>query len=151
MTPDEIIRDLARLDLRTFPDWSGRTELRSLVLAARAAERPTERPARQAGADDYAAVVQFAVVLTHDGRVLTTRRHDAPGHALAPMLGALGHEVEKLTRDLARESGLPPEDFRALVATMTAEAAEADFRRAALQIEPGSRSVQHPTVTESPG
>lgn len=149
MTPDEIIRDLARLDLRTFPDWSGRTDLRSLVLAARAAERPTERPARQAGADDYAAVVQFAVVLTHDGRVLTTRRHDAPGHALAPILGALRHETAKLVRLCAREAKVPEREFEELVGRMADEAGEAEFRSRALRV--GSRSVQHPTVTESPG
>ena len=144
-TAEQIVQELARINV---PRMAGLIEgdvatpdaldlsktLRRLVLAARDAETPRERPASQADSDDYAGVVQLAVVITHDGRIVTSRRSAAPEHALAPMLGALRHEVNKLGRDLASEAGMGREDFEALVKTMAEEAAEADFRRRALNL-----------------
>lgn len=146
-TPEQIIHDLAAVDLRTLnqlePTRQGAASvvhpahvtlfdlLHELVLAARTVDGPVSRPARQADAQDYPAVLQLQLALTPDGRIVTGRRMDPlTGPTVAPMLGALRHEVKKLEREAGKASGVAPKDFAALVDQFEQEAGEADFRRA---------------------
>lgn len=170
LTPEQIIHKLASIDIRelnkleparkTVTDLHGRSIpphadtfdlIHDLVLAARTVEAPVQRPARQTEtADDYEAVVQLAVVLTRDGRVLCQRRADAPEYALGPLFGALANEVDKMHRATARRMDMKPADFADLVGKMSRAANDADFRRRALKIEPGTGEViahnQDPTI-----
>lgn len=169
-TAEQIIHELAGINLQDFNklepackslnDIYGRSIpphadtfylIHSLILAARTAETAVERAPKHAGADDYAGVVQLAVVMTDDGRILTKRRSDAPGHAMAPLLGALAHEVGKLTRDAGRDSGLAKKDWEALVDKMGEEAANADFRRVALKVPSAVPDLTPPPLIETPG
>lgn len=148
-TPEQIIHDLAavsvtalrRIELSaelTESDpaavaaaYQVAGELRRLILAARTVDAPVSRPARQADAQDYPAVLQLQLALTPDGRIVTGRRMDPlTGPTVAPMLGALRHEVKKLEREAGKASGVAPKDFAALVDQFEQEAGEADFRRA---------------------
>lgn len=128
------------------------TNLRKLVLEARIAEEPVERKPRDAkDSDDYLAVLQMAVVVTHDGRVMTSRRFDGPAQGVPPILGAVHNEIRKLQSSLAADSGFETKgEFDKLVAKFTDEARDADFRRVAMQITPENQPGDPKTPEQDP-
>lgn len=165
MTPDDIIRELAAIDLThinameparytvTTPD--GRSipphadtwdTMRRLILAARTAEKPIMRPAKQAErADDYLAVWQLSLAIGYDGRLHTAHRADIPKEAIVPALAAVRHLCREIERKQRSTLNLTAVELDRFCDPIIEGMQKQDFEAIRLEID-RSRTDEEPKI-----